>query len=123
MANVLRDHPYDSRSVQWCSGNGLTGPISTNINQANLLSLNGLFLDQNRLTGTIPASIFGFTSLVTLRLVRMRRQSCWGTLLCDHTSVPCGRQYSNMLLSLATACCTGAKQAVRDTAFIYQRHD
>lgn len=52
-----------------CVGNGLTGPIPTSIAQANLRFLNGLFLDKNSLTGTIPASIFGFTSLVTLRLV------------------------------------------------------
>ena len=51
------------------SGNTLAGSIPSSLTTGNLPYLNGLFLDQNRLTGNIPAALFQFTTLVTLHLV------------------------------------------------------
>ena len=51
------------------AGNFLTGSIPGDLDPTNLPFLNGIFLDQNELTGIIPSTVFQFTTLLTLRLV------------------------------------------------------
>lgn len=62
---------YTSHGCVLCPGNNLTGTLPSTLTQSTLPYLNGIFLDCNSLTGTIPSAVFKFTSLVTLRLVRL----------------------------------------------------
>ena len=62
---------YTSHGCALCPGNNLTGTLPSTLTQSTLPYLNGIFLDCNYLTGTIPSAVFGFTSLMTLRLVRL----------------------------------------------------
>lgn len=69
----------------WLAGNALEGTVPNELSPSNLPYLSGIFLDQNQLTGTIPATVFQFSSLLTLRMVSLcstDRLDCSSVDLC-----------------------------------------